>query len=202
MLLKKGKKKDWRNGRKNWKEDTGMARKGEGRREEKATQPKRHTRDESAEERAVNKRSDWVYAEGGREVCSKGGRRRKRRKGGGRATSHQSIPLPPFISSLSTPSFPPILFPDSFTIRISRAGDRASNPFPDAFLILRESSVYDRMGRGGGCHSGEGDSTSLVSYCTYQLDWRQISPYRWGAQGGSDGVQWVVRRRAGSELVV
>lgn len=40
-------------------------------------------------------------------------------------------------------------FHDSFALRISRAGDRASNPFPDAFLIAQESPRgWDRMGLG------------------------------------------------------
>lgn len=48
-----------------------------------------------------------------------------------------------------SPFPPPIPFRDSFTLRISRAGDRASNPFPDAFLIVWESRQgWDRMGLG------------------------------------------------------
>lgn len=40
-------------------------------------------------------------------------------------------------------------FRDSFTLRISGAGDRASNPFPDVFLIVRESRAgWESMGLG------------------------------------------------------
>lgn len=104
------------------------------RRKEKVTQPKGQVRDESADGGAVNKRGDWMCAEGGGGVCSNRGRRRKELR---RGTAHLSIPLPPFILVYITPN-PPIPFRDNFTLRISSAGDCVSNPFPDAFLIVQE----------------------------------------------------------------
>ncbi|KAM7376770.1 hypothetical protein PAMP_006478 [Pampus punctatissimus] len=59
---------------------------------------------------------------------------------------------------------PPISFRDSFTLWISRAGDRASNPFPDAFLIVWES-------RGGWDRTG---LTTYVSYVSVKLTWCNI----------------------------
>lgn len=63
--------------------------------------------------------------------------RKREGLGGGLPTYPSFFILPSSPVYLSIP--PPIPFRDSFTLRISRAGDRASNPFPDAFLIVWES---------------------------------------------------------------
>jgi len=86
-----------------------------------------------------------VCAEGEKESVVTEGGGGKELGGGDCQPIHLSSSLPP--QSISP--LPPISFRDSFTLRISRAGDHASNPFPDAFLIVWESrGGWDRMGPG------------------------------------------------------
>lgn len=86
-------------------------------------------------------------------MCAEGEKESVVTEGGGGKDLGGGLPTYPSLFLLPSPVYlhtppPPIPFRDSFTLRISRAGDHASNPFPDAFLIVWESRGWDRMGLG------------------------------------------------------